>query len=382
MPGSIFRRSKGSWTVVIDLGRDPATGKRRQLSRSIKGAKREAEELLVTLLHQRATGIDAPPGRLTVAAYLERWLTDYVEPNTAPKTARTYKDIVRRHLTPAMGSMNLGNLRPQHIQAYYSRALQSGRLNGKGGLSPRSVLRHHQVVHTALRHAVKWQVLSRNPADAVEPPRAARYEVSAPPAYSVQRLLVVAGQTPYTALIHTAVMTGLRQGELLGLRWSDIDFDAGILQVRQVCQWLPGQGFTFPQPKTAKSRRAVALGPDTVRVLRQHKARKAEERLARGADYQDHDLAFTTPQGRPIDASNLRRAWKRIARQSELPALRFHDLRHACASLMLAKGVHPKVVSERLGHSGVGITLDTYSHVLPGIQAEAAGTLERLLANR
>jgi len=166
----------------------------------------------------------------------------------------------------------------------------------------------------------------------------------------------------------------------LGLRWDDLDLDAGSLYVRQTCQWLPRRGFTFRAPKTAGSRRSVAIAADTVRVLRQHRAKQAEERLALGAAYNDQNLVFTTPLGTPIDPSNLRRAWELVVEQAGIGHVRFHDLRHAHATLLLREGVHPKVVSERLGHSGVGITLDTYSHVLPNLQADAAERLERVLA--
>lgn len=379
MQGHIRKRGKDSWTVVVDLGNDPVTGKRRQLWRSVKGAKREAQALLVKLLHQRDSGTDQPLGKLTVGEYLERWLRDYAEANTAPKTYRCYEDVIRRHLTPTLGSIPLSKLRPQHIQAYYSRALQKGRLDGRGGLSARSVLRHHQVLHTAFRHAAKWQLLASSPADAVQRPKAERHELPAIGPEEVRRFLSAADATPYGTLVHLAVMTGLRQGELLGLRWQDVKLDASVLHVQQTCQWLPGQGFVFRQPKTSRSRRAVDLSPDTVKRLRQHRHRQLEERLLLGPAHQDHGLVFATPLGTPIDPSNLRRAWSRIVRAAGLEPLRFHDLRHAHATLMLQQGTHPKVVSERLGHSGVGITLDIYSHVLPGIQAQAAAQLDELV---
>ena len=380
MPGSIIKRSKNSWTVVINLGRDPMTGKRRQLWRSVKGPKRDAETLLVQLLHQRDTGIDVPPGKITLGQFMERWLEDYARPNVSPKTLLQYTDFVRRGLIPALGSIPLAKLRPQHIQAYYSHALQHGRADGKGGLSAKTVLHIHRLLREALQHAVKWQVLARNPADAVEPPRPQRYN---PPVLSpeeVRRLLTKAADKPSGAIIHTAVMSGLRRGELLGLRWRDVDLDAGLLHVVQSAQWLPGQGWSFRQPKTHHGRRPVALAPATVEVLREHRRRQLKDRLALGEAYRDHDLVFATPLGTPIDTSNLRRAWDRIVNAAGLPHLRFHDIRHVHATLMLAGGVHPKVVAERLGHANVGITLDTYSHVLPNLQAQAATALERLLA--
>ena len=379
MQGHITKRGANSYTVIINLGRDPLTGKRRQLWRSIKGTKKDAEALRIQLLHQRDSGVDAPPGKLTVSQYLERWLTDYAEPNLAPKTLRTSIDTVRRHLIPAFGSLPLSKLRPQHIQAHYAQALREGRLDGKGGLSPRSVQRQHQVLHVALRHAVQWQILPLNPADALQPPRGPSAEIRPLGLDEIQRLLTAADDTPYGTLVHLALMTGLRSGELLGLRWADTDLETGAIHVQQVCQWLPRQGFTFRPPKTPKSRRAVALSPDTVDRLRGHRQRQLEARLALGPDYAAHDLVLATPLGTPIDPSNLRRAWKAILRTAGIDHLRFHDLRHAHASLMLQQGTHPKIVSERLGHSGVGITLNLYSHVVPGLQEEAAAGLDRLV---
>jgi integrase len=381
MPGHIRKRGKESWAVVIDLGRDPQTGKRRRHWRSVKGPKRKAQELLVQLLHQRDTGIDVPPGKITVGEFLIQWLHDYVQPSKAPKTYRDYADVVQRHLIPSLGSLPLAKLRPQHIQSFYSKALREGRLDGHGGLSARTVLRFHHILHGALRQAVEWQQLASNPADAAKSPRPVHSEIGALQPSDARRLVEVADGTQYGPLVHLAVNTGMRVGELLGLRWRDVDLQAGALHVQQTCQWLSGQGFVFRQPKTARSRREVALSPETTRRLRQHRQRQLEERLAAGPLYQDHDLVFPTALGTPIEPANLRRAWLRIIQDAELGRLRFHDLRHTHATLLLQQGVHPKIVSERLGHASIAITLDTYSHVMPGLQAQAAAELDTLLAS-
>ena len=374
MPGYITKRSKGSYTVVVDLGRDPVTGKRRQLSRSVKGAKREAEALLVQLLHQRDVGVDAPPGKLTVADYLQKWLSEYARPNTAPKTYARYEQYVRLHLNPALGSIVLVKLRPLHIQAVYTAMQQKG-------LTARTALHCHRLLRNALQQAVRWQLLGRNPCDAVEPPRSARYEVPALTIDQAQAILDAAGGTRYGALVYLAITTGLRQGELLGLRWRDVDLDAGRLSVRQTCQWLSGQGFIFRQPKTHRSTRPVALSPGTVERLHQHRVSELEKRLAAGAYWQDHDLVFTDYLGKPIHPHTLWDGWRLIIRQTGI-ALRFHDLRHAHASLMLAQGTHAKIVQERLGHSTISTTLDIYSHVAPGLQEEAAARFDQLLGRR
>lgn len=380
MPGHITKRGRSSWTVVVDLGRDPVTGKRRQLWRAVKGPKRDAEAELVKLLYERDTGVERPVGKLTVAAYLDRWLADYVQPSLAPKTIVTYREVVRVHLVPALGSLDLVALRPTHIQSLYSRMLVSGRRDGRGGLSARSVVRYHQILHAALRQAVRWQLLIRNPADAVEPPRAARREIRTVTPAQARAVVGAAAETSIGPFVRLALLTGMRRGELLGLRWADVDLEGGALHVQQTAQRILGQGIIFRQPKTRLSRRSIALSPDAVAVLRQHRRRQAEARLLAGSAYGDRDLVFATGLGTPVEPGNLRRAWVGIARAAGVPGLRIHDLRHAHATLMLSQGVHPKVVSERLGHASVNITLDTYSHVLPGLQEAAAVSLDTILA--
>ena len=382
MQGHIRKRSKDSWTVVVALGRDPVTGKRQQLWRSLKGTKREAEALLAQLIHERDTGIDQPVGRLTLADYLIKWLSDYARPSTAPRTYERYSGIVRNHLTPALGSIQLTKLRPQHIQSYYGRALTEARQEGQPPLAARTVLHHHRVLREALAQAVRWQLLARNPADGVEPPKVERRENPTPSPENIDKLLGVAASTPYEALIHLAVMTGLRQGELLGLRWTDINLDSGVLSVSQSAQYVNGVGMTFRPPKTPRSRRPVVLSPVVIDSLRSHRQVQVEGRLELGPVFQDHGLVFCQQDGRPIDPSNFRRSWRKIVEEAKVGHVRFHDLRHAHATQLLMAGVHPKIVSERLGHSTISITMDTYSHVLPGLQEEAVEKLDQWLAGR
>ncbi len=375
MRGNIRNRGKDTWEVRIDMGRDPLTGKRRQVSRTVRGRKRDAEALAASLISQQEAGIDTPRGRQTVSNFLQQWLRDYARPNTAPKTFRRYEQIVRLHLTPVIGEIRLSKLRPLHIQAVYRKV-------GEKGLSARTALHCHRVLREALHHAVKWQLLSRNPADAVESPRPLRFEIAALGPEDLKRLLDAADQTNYGPLVTVALLTGLRTGELLGLRWQDVDFEHAVLRVQQTCQWLSGEGFIFRQPKSHRSTRPVALSPDTLEILRQSRVRHLEERLAAGTAYEDNGLVYADALGRPIHPSTLRQAWLGIVEAAGLEGFRFHDLRHAHASLLMAQGVHPKIVSERLGHSSVSITLDIYSHVAPGLQAEAAAGLDALLRRK
>jgi integrase len=375
MQGYIRKRGKDTWQVCVNLGRDPLTRKRRQTFVSVKGTERDAEAVRIRLLHQRDTGFDVEPGRLTVGGFLERWLKDYAQARTAPKTSRRYAELLRLHVTPVIGNIPLAKLKPMHIQAVQGEILAKGRSN-------RTALHVHRVLKEALGHAVRWQLVYRNAADAVEPPRPDRYEIRIPPPEDIRRLLVAADETPYGPLVYLAATTGLRLGELLGLRWRDLDLSAGSLSVTQTAQWVDGR-MIFRTPKTAKSRRSVALSTATVQRLREHRHQQLEQRLAVGPAYRDQGFVFSNSVGEPWTPNGgLRSTWLKITRAVGMENLRFHDLRHAHASLMLAQGTHPKVVSERLGHATVGITLDIYSHVLPGLQREAAERLDSLLVTR
>jgi integrase len=376
MKGHIRQRSKGSWTIVIDVGRDPETSKRRQQWHTIKGTKRDAERVLRELLHSLEVGSYVKPNRLTVAQFLEEWLQGYVAMNTAPRTRERYEEIVRIHLILALGSLPLLALQPQHIQKYYAKALQSGRRDGKGGLSARTVHKYHRVLYEALRYGVKHGVLVRNVAESVDPPRPENKEIIMLGPNDLGRLLDRAKGTPYYVLFFTAVYTGLRRGELLGLRWCDIDLELATLSVVQTLQQLRSREYVFREPKSRRGRRQIALSPSLAILLREHRAKQENARKLLGRPLAPTDFVFSHPNGIPLRPNSVTRAFQTIAESAGLQGVRFHDLRHAHATLMLQQGIHPKIVSERLGHSSVAITLDIYSHVLPGLQEAAARRFE------
>jgi integrase len=368
MRGSIRRRGVKSWELTIDLGRDPVTGRRQRRFASVKGARRDAERELAARIHAIETGTDIDAPKITVAAYLQRWLRDYAKPDVAPRTYERYAEIVAHHIAPKLGMVTLSQLRPAHIVAA-EREWQDA------GLSPSTVLKFHRLIREALHHAIRWRLLAVNPADAVTPPRVERREMSVLNPAQAAALLAQARGTEFEAPITTALYSGLRLGELRGLRWRDLDLDAGRLSVVQSLQKVPGGGVVARQPKTHRSRRGVSLPAALVGVLREHRRRQVEARLVAGDAWEDADLVFTDTLGSPLSETRLRWAFWRLLREAGLPRIRLHDLRHTMATLMLAAGEHPKVVSERLGHSTVSITLDTYSHVLPGLQAAAAERL-------
>ena len=375
MQGHLRRRGKRSWAIVLNLGRD-LNGQRRQKWHAVQGTKRDAQRELTRLLDSIHSGGYVEPTKLTVTQYLNRWL-DSIQRKVAPKTWERYSGLVRLTLAPAIGSYPLGKLQPLHIQDCYAAALASGRIDGKGGLSPQTVLHAHRVLHEALRQAVRWRLISRNPVEAVEPPKPTRREMCALGDAEIAQLLERTSDTRLGLITLLAVTTGMRRGEVLALRWSEVDFERGTLSVCQTLEKTKA-GLSFKPPKTSKSRRTIALPAITVDALKHHRAEQGKERLRLGAAYEDSGLVCARQDGKPWDPDSLSGDFRDLVRRSPLK-VRFHDLRHTHATQLLREGVHPKIVSERLGHSTVSLTLDTYSHVLPGMQDAAAQGVDAAL---
>ena len=375
MRGHIKSRYKGTYSIVLNLGRDPSTGKRKQQWISVKGTKKEAERKLSDILHQLDTGTFMKPGKTTVGDFLERWLGEYVWPNLSPRTAEGYENIMRRHLVPALGSIPLTQLKPEHLQRYYSEKLS-------GGLSAQTVRHHHTALHKALQTAVEWGMLSRNVADAVRAPRAQRPEMHTLNEDDIQTLLEAAKPTPYYPFFYMALFTGMRRSELLALRWSDVDLLLCQVHITRTLHHLQNGEIVFGAPKTDKGRRMVSLTPSTALVLRAHREKQEATRLMLGGTLQDDDLIFSDFSGKPFLPNAVTHAWIKLVRRNGLKGIRLHDCRHTHASLLLKAGVHPKIVQERLGHASIQITLDTYSHVAPGLQEAAAARFDALVTPR
>ena len=372
MKGSIRQRSKGSWEITIDTGRDGAAGKRLRHFESVKGTKKDAQRRLHELLHTLEQGAYVRPSRLTVAQFLGEWLQDYARPNTAPRTCERYEEIVRVHLIPALGSFPLLALQPHHIQKYYAEALDSGRRNGKGGLSALTVHKHHRILYESLRYGVRQGILVRNPAEAVTPPHGQSKELTIVGANRLQLILEAAKESPYYALFFMMAYTGVRRGEALGLRWGDIDLGKATLSVVQTLQQLHNGEYIFREPKSKHSQRQIALSPSLAIALWEYRLKQEQARRPLGQQLAPTDLVFSHPDGRPLRPNTVSRALQEIAQSLGLYSVRLHDLRHAHATILLQQGVHPKIVQERLGHSSVATTLDIYSHVTPGLQEAAA----------
>jgi len=375
MKGHIIKRGKDSYSIKVSLGKDAVTGKYKAQWYTVRGSKRDAEKRLSELLHQQDTGTYIQPGKAKLADYLERWLKEYVWPNLAPRTAESYEHIARHYISPYLGNYELVNLKPEHLQQFYSTELA-------GGLSPQTVRHHHTCLHKALQTAVEWGLLARNIADAVTPPRAQQPEMQTWDEDEITTFLEAARQTPYFALFHTALFTGMRRSEFLAPRWCDLNLLLCQLYVTRSLHVLKGGRVVIRQPKSAKGRRMIALSPLTASVLREHREKQALERVMLGAQLKDDDLVFSDPEGKPLLPNTVTHAWIKLVRRTRLKPIRLHDARHSHASILLKLGTHPKIVQERLGHASIQITLDTYSHVAPGLQEAAAARFDQAFTAR
>ena len=372
MKGHIYKRSQGSWTIIYDLPADSMTGKRRQKSQTVKGTKRDAQRYLREVLLSLEQGSYVKPNKITLGEWLRQWLKDYVSINTTDRTQESYSSIVEKHLIPSLGKLMLTDLPPQHIQSYYAEKLSKGRADGKGGLSARSVVYHHRILSKALDYAVKMGLVVRNVAKVVEPPRVARKMMQTLSPEEVTRFLDVARETDYYVYFATLLYTGLRRGELLALRWRNLDLDSGTLTVVETAYKLGNGEYRIKEPKTPQSRRTVTLPSSLVELFKIYRTDQELLRIQLGVSLNADDFVFIRPDGSPINPNAITLAFRRIIKRAGLKNIRIHDLRHTHATLMLKAGIHPKIVSERLGHANIAITLDIYSHVLPGLQEAAA----------
>ncbi|CAN5193034.1 site-specific integrase [soil metagenome] len=370
--GSIFQRqSDGLWVASITW--KDAAGKVHR-PRRYRKTRVQARDALKELEREVERGVQVASKSPALAAYLEQWLTASVEPSVRVKTYQGYQSIVAVRIVPHIGGLKLQQVTPPVIQALYSDLAASG-------LAPRSVIHTHRCLRRAMQQALKWGMIVRNPCDAVDVPRAPRAEMKVLDRHEVETLLTATRDDRQHALYVVAVTAGLRLGELLGLQWSDIDFDGGRLMVRRALQFQTGKGHVFTEPKTSKSRRTVHLSQRAVTALREHKVRQLEERLMLGSEWKMPELVFTNYTGRPIDPGDMSNRLKAALKVAGLPAIRFHDLRHTAATLLFQAGTHPKLVQELLGHSSIALTMDTYSHVIPAMHGEVAATMDALFGS-
>lgn len=333
--------------------------------------KKEAEKAMAKKLHEINEGLYVEPSSQTFQEFLEKWLENKKD-NLKPSTFDTYRRMVQVHIIPSLGKHKLDKLNPIHINDFYKHLREDKRL------APASIYKCHNVIRNALNQAVKYGFIARNAAEAVDTPKVGKKEMKFWNERQVMEFLEIAKDDRLYIVFFLAVTTGMRRGEILGLRWKDIDFKKGVLSINQT---LSNDGKQFISAKTNSSQRSIALPDQTIQELKKQKKKIAKDKLFLGNSYNDHDLVVATSLGNSVHPRNVNRTWDRLLKKTNLPRIRFHDLRHTHATLMLKQGVHPKIVSERLGHSNVKITLDTYSHVLPGLQEAAAKQFGDMLFN-
>ncbi len=368
MRGHVAKRGD-SWTAVIDLPPDPVTGKRRQ-KRVTGRTKREVERQVAELINKCETGGFTDAGRVTVREFFNRWLAT-TAPTLRAVTVRRYRDLVRLHIVGVIGNTPLAKLTAADVQRLYADRLKR--------LSPTTVRYVHAVLHHALDDAVKWGLLVRNVADAVEPPKKARTEMQVWNGEQVGRVLRAAAADPLEALWRLAIYTGMRRGELLAVKWADLDLGGGALYVQRSLSRGKTSRLEEGEPKSRSGRRRIALSPSVVESLKRHRVRQLEHRLAAGDAYEDRGYVFANEIGGHVHPNTLYRRFRELTARAGVPPIRFHDLRHTSATLLLAEGVHGKIVQERLGHANIAMTLDLYSHVTADMQRDAADRLEELI---
>jgi len=376
--GSIFKRKDGRWVGSLDLGWENGKRKRQHFYAATAA---EVREQLLKARSDHSRGLPVVIERQTVAQYLDHWLEHTLKAKAKARSFESFSTITRLHIKPSLGRIQLHKLAPQHIQKLLDE-------KSKAGLAPQTVTNIRTVLRSALTQAMKWSLVSRNSAALVNAPRIPHKRIEPLDPEHARKLLETARGGRYEAIYVVALTLGMRRGEVLGLRWSDVDFDGRAIRVNQSMQRLSTGSsdkgkkseLQATETKTDGSRRTIALPASVERALRAHRARQAQDRLVAGMSWKDQDLVFTNRSGRAIEPILLHRDYKVLLQKACLPTtLRFHDLRHSAASLLLAQGVHPRAIMELLGHSSITVTMNVYGHVMPAMMRDAADKMDAIL---
>ena len=361
--GSIYLRKDGRWCASITL----ENRKRKYLYGK---TRRDVQEQLKIALREQQQGTLITTPQQTMEQFLNQWLASH-KSSVRIRTYERYEQFVRIHLVPTIGHVKLQKLTAIQINNLYLKLGER--------LSSSTLNTLHMMLHKALEDAVRWGLLVRNVCDAVTAPRRAHFEIKPLTMEQANILLDAAKKDDFEALWVLALTTGMRRGELLALKWQDINFEQAMLQVRRIFTRAPGNRYIEAEPKTEKSRRSIMLTSFTVEALRRHRIKQLETKLQMGEVWQEHDLVFCTSLGTPLNPNRALELFKRLLKKAGLPDMRLHDLRHSIATILLSMGIHPKVVQELLGHNRIQETVDTYSQVLPTIHKEAIKKLEDVL---
>ena len=411
MRGHIRQRGKASFEYIVDVGTAPAqrcevchkrfwlerkpkescpacggrlreTEERRRATKAGFHSSKEAQAAMAKVMVAVAERSYVAPSKTSVREYLTKEWLPAIKSTVRPTTYRSYVQHVSFHIVPHIGSLRLEKVNGATLNALYAKLASQGKRDGKTGLSPRTVHHVHTCLHRAFRDAVRWNRLFRNPVDAADPPRVSGpgdREMKTWSAGQVRAFLAATKDDRLHPLWRLLCLTGMRRGEVLGVRWEDIDFEAARLAVRRSLIPLGGE-VIVSEPKTARGRRSIALDVETVEVLKAQAARQLSEQQAHGEGWTDSGYLCTKEDGEPFHPEVVSRSFRQAVKKAMLPMIRPHDLRHTHATLALQAGIHPKVVSERLGHANISITLDTYSHAIPAMQEEAAERIAELVS--
>jgi integrase len=379
--GHIRERSPGSFELRYSFGTDPATGKRKIATATVRGSRKDAERELRRLLRSIDTGEHVDPSRMTVREWLAQWLM-VVKPEISPRTHETYTDIVNNRLAPVFGNLPLAKLAPTHIQSVYTEWSTGGRRDGKDGpLAPHTRRLIHRVLSAALNRAVEQQLIARNPAQVLRKrlPKNEYREMATLTAAQSEQLLDALRSTPLYWPVLIALATGMRRGEILALRWRNVDLDRGSIQIVESLVQIKG-GLLFKSPKSDRTR-PVSLPGFAIKELRQRRREQSEQLLRLGAHLGPDTLVCAQPGATPMAPNVLTNYFARAVKRLALP-IHFHSLRHTHATQLLLAGVHPKVAQERLGHATVAMTLDIYSHVTEQLRDDAAAKIDAVFRRR
>ena len=377
MKGNLTRRGETSWRLKFDTGRDPVTGRRVTKFVTLRGTRRQAQEEAARIIAGTATGEYVERSKTMVADYLRSWLSGLH--GLAGKTRQEYGRLITQLVIPHLGNHELQRLRPAHIADWHAKLLVSGGKNGRP-LSARTVGHAHHVLHTALERAVGTELLARNVAHAISPPKVALTEIAALKADEIAPILAALKGYKLEAIAVLALSTGARRGEILALHWGDVDLTAGTVRIARSLEQTAADGLKFKQPKTARGVRTISLPAVAVETLQAHRKRQLEQRMMLGQGKPTAGtLVFSTIDGGPINPNGLSRDWGDFVRAQGLPLVTFHGLRHSHVSALIASGVDPLTISRRIGHANVSTTTNVYGHLFKRTDTMAAKAIEAVL---
>jgi len=385
MTGHIRRRGKRSWELKFDVGANSCTGRRKIRYITVRGTRKDAERELTKLLNSRNDGTLIDSSKVTVAQFLDRWEQDWARVNLGAKTFERYSELLTGHVRHQIGAVLLQKLTPAALASLYSQLLQSGRKRPadkqSAGLSANTVGYVHRVLHRAFGHAVTWGLIATNPASAVEPPRVKRDEIEILTEAQVKEVLQKLRGTALHLIALLGLSTGMRRGELLALRWKNVDLDAGRIHVEQSLEQTKGKAgvaLRLKQPKTRHGRRTLSLSQSAISALREHRKKQAEQRLALGLGKEAGDaLVFRHLDGSPLIPHSITTQWSRFAKRSGLAGVTLHAWRHTHASQLISSGMDVLTISRRLGHASASITLDVYGHLFHSSDDLAAAVFDK-----